>query len=399
MRKKRNDLEMIAVAYLRSQNNDQHVIAERLKISQSHVSRLIADAKKEGILEETIRFVSDQLPQEKLERAKARLHVEPLEDRIAALSPGRRPSLHIYPCHGRNTSAATWRHRIERFSGDCANDLLKVLASASIIGVAWGVMIASAVEAMQKMQTGRRVPGRSKQTIIPLLGEPLGRPITQHSSSVLASKLAEILDPNPDSKPGITTLSLAPVPAFIPADFSRAETSAIRKLIRRITLYQEIFGAGDEKVSDGKGKSSPLIERVDAILTSVSSEERPLGFDDDGLIRAADIRRKRLNELVIGDLCGVVIPRSSLDRQAKTEIKRIMAQWTGVRLDHLEACATRARNGSNSGPAGVIVLAIGANKASVVHEALRRGLIQHLFMDEDLADKLGEICAPSANNS
>jgi len=34
----------------------------------------------------------------------------------------------------------------------------------------------------------------------------------------------------------------------------------------------------------------------------------------------------------------------------------------------------------------------------VVHEALRRGLIQHLFMDEDLADRLGEICAAPAHN-
>ena len=59
------------------------------------------------------------------------------------------------------------------------------------------------------------------------------------------------------------------------------------------------------------------------------------------------------------------------------------------------ACANRARNGAP----GIIVLAIGANKASVVHEALRRGLIQHLFMDEDLADRLGEICAVPSHNA
>jgi DNA-binding transcriptional regulator LsrR (DeoR family) len=113
----------------------------------------------------------------------------------------------------------------------------------------------------------------------------------------------------------------------------------------------------------------PWIDRVDAILTSISTEERPLGFDDDRLIRAAGIRRERLNDLVIGDLCGIVIPRPNLDSQSKSEIENIMARWTG------------------------------ANKASVVHEGLRRGLIQHLFMDEDLADRLGEICEVPSRSS
>jgi hypothetical protein len=104
-------------------------------------------------------------------------------------------------------------------------------------------------------------------------------------------------------------------------------------------------------------------------LTSISTEERPLGFDDDRLIRAAGIRKERLNDLVIGDLCGIVIPRPNLDSQSKSEIENIMARWTGARVEHLEACATRAQKGAP----GVIVLAIGANKASVVHEGLRRG--------------------------
>jgi len=41
------------------------------------------------------------------------------------------------------------------------------------------------------------------------------------------------------------------------------------------------------------------------------------------------------------------------------------------------------------------VLAIGANKAPVVYAAVRRGLIQHLFTDQDLADRLEQICAAS----
>ncbi|MGA7342881.1 MAG: hypothetical protein WBX18_19925 [Terracidiphilus sp.] len=355
---------------------------------------MIKDARDKGILEVKTRFASERVNAEDLARAKARLRPEPLEQilaQIGALAPGKRvPTLHVYPCRTRNTLEPTWQHRILMFSNDCAEDLLKVLGSASVIGVAWGVMIANAVDAMQRTQADRGEPLQSDQTIIPLLGEPLGLTTTQHSSSVLASKLAGIL--NPRLKPE-NILSLAPVPAFIPANMTKAEIRAIRKLIGRITAYRKIYGAGESE-SQGEEKSVPWIHCVDAILTSISTEEKPLGFDNDGLIRAADIHRERLNDLVIGDLCGVVIPRPNLDRKSKKEIESIMAQWTGVRVDHLEACANRARNGAP----GVIVLAIGANKASVVLGALRRGLIQHLFMDEDLADRLGEICAASPHD-
>jgi hypothetical protein len=70
-----------------------------------------------------------------------------------------------------------------------------------------------------------------------------------------------------------------------------------------------------------------------------------------------------------------------------------MARWTGVKMGHLQDCARRALNRTPDRAPGVIVLAIGANKATVVYEALRKGLIQHLFTDEDLADRLEQICS------
>ncbi|MGA2909395.1 MAG: hypothetical protein ABSE36_16965 [Terracidiphilus sp.] len=393
MEKKADDVYVVAAAYLSGQGKTQEEIAIDLGISQALVSRLIRRAKEKQYLE--TRFVSEKVSDEDLARAKARLRKGPLQQllsQVGVLASGTpMPTFHVYPCRSRNRSEATWRHRIQMFSSDCADDLVKVLASASVIGVAWGEMVASAVDAMQRKQADGHESPHPGKTIIPLLGEPLGRNISQHSSSVLASKLAETL--NPKTEPG-STLSLAPVPALIPADMTKAEIGTIRKLIRRITAYREIYGA-EERESDGEEKPVPWIDRVDAILTSISTEERPLGFDDDRLIRAAGIRRERLNDLVIGDLCGIVIPRPNLDSQSKSEIENIMARWTGARVEHLEACATRAQKGAP----GVIVLAIGANKASVVHEGLRRGLIQHLFMDEDLADRLGEIGAVPSRSS
>jgi DNA-binding transcriptional regulator LsrR (DeoR family) len=399
MRPKASQFHLVAVAYLSANQKTQDQIAADLGISQSLVSRLMREAKKTGILEVKTRFASERVSAEERARVEAKLRTEPLRQissKIHALAPGKPiPTFHVYPCHSRNTSPVAWRHRIQEFSNDCADDLLKVLVSASVIGVAWGEMVANAVGAMQRVQQERRERRPSDQTIIPLLGEPLGRNITQYSSSILASKLAETLNPKPAQTPDPkseprSTLSLAPVPAFIPEGMTRAEINAIRKFIGKIGAYGEIYGA-DERGSRGEDKSLLWIDRVDTILTSISREEQPLGFDDDRLIHAAGIRRDRLNGLVIGDLCGVVIPRPNLDSQSKKEIKNIMARWTGIKVNHLEACAMRA----NKGAAGVIVLAIGSNKASVVYEALRRGLIQHLFMDEDLADRLGEICTAS----
>ncbi len=394
MKRKVDEFHVIAAAYLSGQQKNQEEIARDLEISQSLVSRLVRRAKDSGILEVKTKFVSERVSAEELARVKARLSTSPNQQilsRVDTLAPGGRlPTLHIYPCHSRNTSIATWRHRIRAFSDDSASDLLKVLGSASVVGVAWGEMVASAVNAVQRTLAEGRGLRRTKRDFIPLMGEPLGRPITQHSSSVLAAKLAEAFDPK--LEPG-STLSLAPVPALIPADMTKAEIRAIRNLIGKIAAYRRIYGTDKNRVRED-GDSAPLIDRVDAILTSISTQDRPLGFGDDRLIQAAGFQTERLNDLVIGDLCGVMIPRPHLDSKSKSEIELIMTHWTGVRVEHLEACANHAKHGKP----GVIVLAIGANKAPVVYEALRKGLIQHLFMDEDLADRLGEICEASPRN-
>jgi DNA-binding transcriptional regulator LsrR (DeoR family) len=397
MRLKSDDLLVIAAAYLHGQQKTQETIANSLGISQPLVSRMISRARQNGILETKTRFASERVQPDELERAKAKIRRGPLQDILGKFgndAAGQPPPIvHVYPSHGRDPSRPAWRLRIGEFSKDCAQDLFEVIESSSVIGVAWGEMVASTINAMdiKQKQTGGHASPRSERTVIPLLGEPLGRHITEYSSSVLASRLAEVLDP--EIQPG-STLSLAPVPALIPADMTKGEIRAIRKLIGKITAYREIYGT-DEQGPDGHGVCEPWIDRVDAILTSISTQERPLGFDDDRLIRAAGIRRERLNDLVIGDLCGVVVPRSNLDNTAKAEVENILARWTGVNMSHLQGCGKRALNRTPDRAPGVIVLAIGANKASVVHEALRKGLIQHLFTDEDLADRLEQICSKS----
>lgn len=393
MRPKSDESLVVAAAYLHGQQKTQEVIAASLGVSQSLVSRLITRARQNGILQTNIVFVEDRVDPKELERAKAKIRRGPLQEILTKIGnvAAEPPVLHIYPSHSRTTSRLAWQFRVEEFCNDCAADLMGVIESSSVIGIAWGWTIAKAIGAMDQKRkpSEERAHAQAKKTVIPLLGEPLGRSAHEYSSSVLAYRLAEVLDPNIQLE---EILSLAPVPAMIPADMTRGEMRAIRKLIGKITAYRQIYGT-DQEESKGKGEREPWIDRVDAILTSISPQERPLGFDEDLLIRAAEIDRARLNNLILGDLCGVVIPRSNLDNAAKAEVENIVARWTGVKMHHLQNCARRALSRTPDRAPGVIVLAIGANKATVVYEALRKGLIQHLFTDEDLADRLEQLCS------
>jgi DNA-binding transcriptional regulator LsrR (DeoR family) len=382
MRRKAGDLEVLAAAYLYGQGQTQDMVGRTLEVSQSVVSRLISEAVRKGYLETKTRFVRERVSAEEFARIEARVRPARLQKVLSALG-GPGTTVHVYPSHSRNTSAAAWRHRLDEFAGASAKDVQEALGPAALMGVSWGDTVASLIGAMERLPAAGR-PSRARAAgVVPLLGEPLGLNITQHSSSVLAARLEAVLNGPAESH----ALSLAPVPALIPADMTEAETAAIRRLIGRITAYREIFGAGNG-ADDGR---TPLVGRLEAILTSTSTQERPLSFgEDDSLIRAAGMPRSKLNELVAGDICGALIARSNLAAGAQEEVESIRRRWTGITISQLRDCAVRARD---SGAPGIVVTAIGSNKATVIHAAAKMGLIQHLFIDQDLADRLEQLAA------
>jgi hypothetical protein len=216
----------------------------------------------------------------------------------------------------------------------------------------------------------------------------LGLNITQHSSSVLAAKLQYAANAGTDTAES-HSLSLAPVPALIPADMDESEIRVVRKFIGKITAYREVFGAEKDDI-DASKDPVPLVDKLECVLTSTSTQERPLGFGGDNLIRVAGVPREKLNDLVVGDICGALIERPNLGEDARRSVADIRARWTGVTLAQLRACASRARAPRLP---GVVVVAVGANKAPVVVASVRLGLVQHLFADQDLADHLEQICS------
>ena len=101
--------------------------------------------------------------------------------------------------------------------------------------------------------------------------------------------------------------------------------------------------------------------------------------------------KDKINELVIGDIGGVLMPTADQTKKQQREFKKLTGVWTGLELDALRATADRARGRDRP---GVIVCAVGSEKARVCLEATRYGA-QHLLIDGGLARKIVKL---SENN-
>jgi hypothetical protein len=96
------------------------------------------------------------------------------------------------------------------------------------------------------------------------------------------------------------------VPAFIPALFDKEnEIETIRRFIRQVAGYATVFGDGEE----GTQQSVPMIDRVETILTSVGvAKGEYKGIFLKERVELGDLTRDELEEWVVGDVGGVIIP-------------------------------------------------------------------------------------------
>ncbi len=192
----------------------------------------------------------------------------------------------------------------------------------------------------------------------------------------------------------------------IPDLFSDNVTSEIKhSLLGQVEGYRRIFLG-----SPGRDR---LIDQMDALITGVGTASKT--SSDPWLIERVNamhndppLTREDFEAYTFGDIAGVYLLRPRLAeliaaRNAKTfgsagkvarernatvesKIKRINSQWTGIQREHVARCAERARTTGKT--AGVIVLAIGRAKSETVIEAVNQSLVNHLLIDQDLADAL-----------
>jgi hypothetical protein len=206
-------------------------------------------------------------------------------------------------------------------------------------------------------------------------GEPLERASERDTSSHLAERLHETVKSAAPLPPSLTG-----VPALISRRFRGRELHAIQRFVEQAGSYREVFGT-----------ASPLIDRVDSLLTAVGPSDHPMGFIHDELLRAGSTPSKKLTSaalqrLVVGDVGGILIPRPDLDAAGQREVKALNAMWTGEKLHHLERIALAAARSTRP---GVIVASVGeSDRAAIIAEIVRYGLVNELIIDRRLAEAL-----------
>ena len=367
------ELHVRQAAYLRGQYNlSQSEIGRILGgFSQAHVSRLLKLAERRGYLVTTVRFVGEGIPAADL-AALRRLHESPpLALALEALE--RRdgspmPRVHVFDSGSRADSAMaqTWRRR--RFGRAAAGRLHELLREVESVGIAWGSTVAGLIEGLAKLRT--TVRSERPLTIVPVCAEILGLASPEYSSTRLSIRLGEVV-----ARPLVDTFSLSGVPAYLPRSLGEEKSAVIRDFVSDSDSYRAIFGTPD-----------PLIERLDGLITSISSTGRPVGGDCEELLRAGGIDADTLQSLIVGDIGGALLPRASLTPDRCRLLDELNRMWTGVSLDHMATITHRARTSGRG--IGCVVVAVGRERAAVAYEVLRRGLASEMLVDHDLAAEL-----------
>jgi DNA-binding transcriptional regulator LsrR (DeoR family) len=258
----------------------------------------------------------------------------------------------------------TWDERIRYFGCEVAPLLVSLLSQSSYAGVAWGRTVTAAISAVQRACEAPPARPRGPLVCVSTVGGLVGelKVRAESSSSILASRLAEAI--NGDWEDLYTLHGLE---AFISFLDSSDEIDTIRKRISRFPNYQAIFG----------GPSQPgVIDRLDAIVTSCGDAHHYNDFWTTELPRIG-VSPEKLNSLTHGNIGGVLLEREDLEANDRALFADIARRWTGITRQHYEQCVQRKP--------GVILLALGHNKADVVLRCVELGLVTELIIDEDLA--------------
>lgn len=375
MRRKVTHIDEIAAAYLfAKENRTQAAIADLLGISPAVVSRLIAKARADQYLIQEFRFREEALEDDKLQAVRQRISrsglAKALDEFSRAVNGCPGPTVRVFAIPGGSGRGAD---AMAEFATQAAPHIRDLIGRSRLCGVTWGRMLLNVVRALRKL---RPVTRSEPLDVIPLAGEPLGQEPTTSSSSSLASALGRVINNNEDYH----AKSLTMVPALVPRDFTEEECQAVFKLVERLPDYRDIFGA-----IRTRGAADTAAHQVDCIMTSLGHEA--LGFSGGALLAKAE------EKLFVGDMGGVLFPRPDLEEEGRRVTGDIEARWTGLRQEHVKACAERARAAGRNpnAPPGVVLISIGEQRATVVFEAIKRRLLNHLVIDSQLELALSQL--------
>jgi DNA-binding transcriptional regulator LsrR (DeoR family) len=379
--------EIEVVAYLHYKGATEKSIAKLIGRSTTTINNRLSEAREKGLLVEKRDFCQSKMSHpDRFDELQLLDYTVLLRARLRERSLGKKESprfheLTVLDSGGTGISEKAIKERLNRF-GQRVGPLVKrmLIGRSDIVGVSWGTTLAAIVKELQPEPGYRPPPIR----FVPTCGEPLEVRHRENSSSFLAGEFDRFIN-------GTTkdSLSLSGVPAVIPLQFhnDKQHAAVIRCFFEEATAYGEIFGKHSGTEGEHERKK-PVIDTIDTILTSVGFADRSWSMCGRELCETGGISKSLFTNLVIGDLAGVLIPKDK-EIAKNPEFKKIERLWTGIQRGHLETIAKNTR--THDAP-GVVVIAIGKNKAAPLLAAIEEGLVNAAFCDEDLARELAKLC-------
>jgi hypothetical protein len=382
-------VDALAAAALAAQGKRQTEIAVALDLSQSAVSRLLQDVQDYILV--TRAFAWDRLPPAIQQEVRRRISHREIGGRVAYLAEQHgqpAPAVHVVPLGEEEQTG----QKFETFAAQAAFVLRDLLVDVrGRVGVAWGSTLWYVTLALRSILPH---PFRKQDPIefVPLCGDPLIDTLelyADRTSSRIVSDLSKIVNGD-ETRPAWLGL----VPAFIPRTFKRNEIRVIDRLIDLVPQYPRIFGPRIPRARS----AAPFAGDLNMIITAAGPAKRPLGFGRNPLLGLADRESKELAESIYGDIGGVLLPRLADRPAAKGQgpaphhlVVELTRRWTGLKIEHLKACAARAFAEPSRARPGVTLFAFGADHAEVVIEAVRCGLANQIVIGSDLEEAMAAV--------
>ncbi len=359
-------------AYMRATHNmSQTEIGKILGgLSQPHVSRLLKHAERQNYLVIEQRFVKEQFSDEWIRQMDEFLAPSGLNADLSKFC-GREgigmPRLGVFESGPGNTEAALAQRRT-RFGRTASGRLIELIEKSTVVGVAWGRTIKSLAEGIA---ASRQPINKSRKTVFAAVCAELVS-LAQHgySASRLAGTFDELFNEAPEENPQLTGF-----PAYVPRHYDENMCRSIWQYISDTPGYHRVFSGPDA-----------LIGKMDMLISSVGSSNTPVLGSFEELVQAGGMRADDLRQLVVGDLGGILIPKTGLSKSRKTLIDDLNGLWTGIKTEHVRAIADRAFSDPNQ--SGVVVVAIQKERGDTVFELICRGLVNELIIDHTAAERL-----------
>jgi len=384
-------IDALAAAALAAQGNTQIEIAAALDLSQSAVSRLLRSVQDYIHIERRFRW--DALEASVQQEVRRRISHRDIGDRVAQLAREHgqpAPTVHVAPVG----EAAQPGLRFDTFAGHAAMTLRELLEEVrGRVGVAWGSTLWHTTQALRSILPQHPFRERIPIEFVPLCGDPLIDSKDLHeryadrTSSRIVSELSKAVN---GDEPRPAWLGL--VPAFIPREFKGKEIKVIDRLIDLVPQYPRIFGP---RIAPPRPMPAPIAGDLHMVITAAGPSKRPLGFGRNPLLGLSEAESARLAANIHGDIGGVLLPRLT-DGPGKQGhepaphplVQELTRRWTGLKIEHLKECSSRAFSERSKSRPGVTLLSFGADHVGVVLETVRLGLANHLIIGSDLEEAM-----------